>query len=169
MPVFVEWKWKEQTKTFLVIFHYYDDFSSPNLRLKKYDKREKKAIIRTPVGEIETKKAWMTWAPSHVELGLLMNLLSYANIINGLKEAEKRKLRTELEGKERMLVECPFAGIKFITDVVFDENVRKEIGKEKKTVIYVEREEDQILHFCAELCPEYIDYLRKVMKPHLRS
>ena len=39
MPIFVQWEWKGRTKSFLVIFHFYDDFSKPNLRMKmkKYD------------------------------------------------------------------------------------------------------------------------------------
>lgn len=32
------------------------------------------------------------------------------------------------------------------------------VGKAKKKEYY----------FCAELCPEYIDYLKKVLKPYLR-
>ena len=84
MPILVQWKWKERTKSFLVIFHFYDDYSKPNLRLKK-----RKFISRTtyyewrqlfylPINEPldieiikdkdrEFQKPVMTWAPSHPE------------------------------------------------------------------------------------------------------
>lgn len=47
---------------------------------------------------LSAKKAWRTWAPSHPELVLLTELLSYANRINGFKEFEKGELRAKLEG-----------------------------------------------------------------------
>ncbi len=162
MPVFVEWQWKERTKSFLVIFHFYDDFSRPNLRIRKYEKGELFTI--TPSGILEPRKAWMTWASSHQELALLSDILSYANIINGLKEFEKRSLRAKLEGERE---------------------VKSENGKEKhylkldkmlmdkKTVFYIECRKPMhkmhIVHCCAELCPEYIDYLKKISKPYLKD
>lgn len=155
MPVFVEWRWKERTKSFLVIFHFYDDFSKENLRIKKYE-RGKMLIILSPEEAIMPNKAWMSWAPSHPELGLLSELLSLANIINGLKENQKRWLRTILEaqvivGKYREAFDT--------------EGVKKEIGQDKKTVLYQDVTSEE--HFCVELCPEYIDYLRKVLKPYI--
>lgn len=87
MPVFVQWKWKEETKTFLVIFYFYDDFSKPNLRVRKYEKGH--LLMLTPSEIFTPSKAWMTWAPSHPEMALLTQLLTYANIINGLKEDKK--------------------------------------------------------------------------------
>jgi hypothetical protein len=36
MPIFVQWKWDETRKSFLVVFHFYNDFSKPNLRIRKY-------------------------------------------------------------------------------------------------------------------------------------
>lgn len=89
MPVFVEWKWKERTKTFLVIFHFYDDFSKTNLRIKKCEKG--RLLMLTPSEIFSPSKAWMTWSPSHPDMALLTQLLTYANIINGLKEDEKIK------------------------------------------------------------------------------
>jgi len=99
MPVFVEWKWQERFKSFLVIFHFHDDFSRPNLRVKKYEKGRLFMARHSKV--LSAKKAWMTWAPSHPELALLTELLSYANRINGLKEFEKGELRAKLEGARK--------------------------------------------------------------------
>ncbi len=162
MSVFVEWKWKEKTKSFLVVFHFYDDFSKPNLRIKNYEKGY--LYVSTPFGLITPMKAWMTWSPSHPELALLTELLSYANIINGLKEFEKRHLRTNLDP---VITDDDELGI--TADVTSIEN---EIGKDKKTVVYLEKPEyptEQPLHCCAELCPEYIYYLKKVLKPYLKD
>jgi len=91
MPILVQWKWVERTTSFLVIFHFFDDYSNPNLRIQKKS--------GTMEGFYPQKEAWMTWAPSHVELGMLRELLRYANIVGGLKESEKRKLRDILEGQ----------------------------------------------------------------------
>jgi len=176
MPVFVEWRWKEQTKSFLVIFHFYDDFSSPNLRIKKYEKGTIAIQIKSPYPEdpyswsIEPRKVWMTWAPSHPELGLLMELLSYANIINGLKETEKRKLKIELQGRTPLaeMVRKGFAPEDELIRGACPDDIKSKIGKDKKTVVYFEPEvEPIVLHFCVELCPEYIDYLKTVLKPYL--
>ena len=64
-----------------MIFHFHDDYSKPNIRFKKKFKD----------GRFEFERPTITWAPSHPELGLLSELLSYANIINVLKETEKRE------------------------------------------------------------------------------
>jgi len=160
LPILVEWRWKERTKSFLVIFHFYDDFSKPNLRIKRYE--EGHLWLATPYGLITPTKAWMTWSPSHPELALLTELLSYANIINGLKESEKRHLRTDLDPVIRNDAE-----LEIIADF---SSIEKEIGEDKKTVVYFEKPEyptEQPLHCCAELCPEYIDYLKGILKPHL--
>jgi hypothetical protein len=78
----------ERTKSFLVIFHLYDDRSEPNIRLMKKTFKDEMSEFERPT---------ITWAPSHLESGLLGELLSYANIINGLKEGGKRELRRDLE------------------------------------------------------------------------
>lgn len=162
MPVYVEWEWKERTKSFLVIFHFYDDFSKPNLRMRKYVEGELFSII--PSGILEQKKAWMTWASSHQELALLSDILSYANIINGLKEFEKRSLTTKLCGVKEAKSESGreehyFEFNKMIAD--------------KKTVVYIECRQPMhkmhIMHCCFELCPEYIDYLKRILKPYLKD
>lgn len=77
MPILVQWKWKENTKIFLVIFHFYDDFSKPNLRfkgrqLKRYDPVSKQflSLPSRKYGKDSIMKSIMTWAPSHRELAL---------------------------------------------------------------------------------------------------
>lgn len=162
MPVFVEWEWKERTKSFLVIFHFCDDFSKPNLRMRKYVKGE---LFTIPSSEIlEPKEAWMTWASSHQELALLSDILSYANIVNGLKESEKRSLRTRLGGAEEVKLEGDGEHHTFALD---------KIVKDKKIVFYIECRKPihkmHVLHCCVELCPEYIDYLKEILKPYLKK
>ena len=171
MPVFVEWKWKEKTKTFLVIFHFYDDFSKSNLRIKKYEKGH--LLMLTPNKAIDPMKAWMTWAPSHPDLALLTELLSYANIVNGLKEFEKRDLRTKL-GTARWEHVDGELGV-----VIYSPHMQNEMVEDKKTAIYSEKPDNHSekpahstevpLHVCAELCPEYIDYLKRILKPYLKD
>jgi hypothetical protein len=168
MPVFVQWKWIERTKTLLTIFHFYDDLSKPNLRLMKFDGGL--TAFHSPKGYFEAKKAWISWAPSHPEMALLMQLLSYANIINGLKPSEKKKIWLELEGKGDILDTCPEDDLPKIGQ---SRQIRKEIGNDKKVILYVEffppfREEDHQLCTCVELCPEYIGYLRKTLNRYLR-
>jgi len=167
MPIFVQWKWQERTNSFLVIFHLYDDYSRTNLRLTK------KTLCD---GESEFERPTITWAPSHLELGLLNELLSYANIVNGFKEVKKKELRRDLEiavdeGKEHvnlywspienlleshnrlMLFEVPSRGLM----IKYPERVKA----------YVKKKEGKDSFFCAELCPEYIEYLKKILRPYL--
>lgn len=181
MPILVQWKWKEKTKSFLVIFHFFDDYSKPNLRVKKmrFEGSEPPYIyvpqdFSSTTGRSIKTRPVMTWAPSHVETGLLGELLRYANVVGGLNEAEKKKLRRKLEviydvpekvekrikynrhayekWKKEILDEL--SGI----DMEFHLGCR-EIGKggEVETV------------FCVELCSEYIEYLKKLLKPYLKD
>jgi len=166
MPVFVEWEWKERTKSFLVIFHFYDDFSKPNLRVKKcgMGKGGRLMIVVTAEGPILPQTAWMSWAPSHSELALLSELLSYANIVNGLKESTKRELRVKLEvWKKGNFIEDigeyePDVWVAFVPKVGTD-----------KHVVYLEKREDSEndYHLCIQLSHEYIDYLKNLLKPYL--
>jgi len=176
MPVFVEWKWIESTKSFLVVFHFYDDFSKPNLRIKKCEKGTPgtPSMFTTfapdapsPSDIIQARKAWMTWAPSHSELALLMELLSYANIINGLKETEKRKLKFELQGRKALILHgVPEDEINAAVSPV---DAWVQVGVGKKAVTYFEPEVGpEVLHFCIELCSEYIDYLRFLLELYLK-
>lgn len=159
MPVFVEWKWQERTKSFLVIFHFYDDFSKPNLRIRRFAKGNR-LMFSEPLKAIFTKEAWMTWAPSHVEMALLTELLSYANMINGLKEKEKRELKKSLESR-KSLYEADW--MKGILDYhVSPNDTFKEIGIDKKMVIY--HDESKKVYSGVEICPEYIDYLKKLLR-----
>jgi hypothetical protein len=180
MPIFVQWKWAETRKSFLVVFHFYDDFSKPNLRIRKYspvlvtyeDEGVTNRFMDYPMmityadlskGEsIIPEKAWMTWAPSHIELALLSELLSYANIINGLNEIEKVELKSRLEAREDTTLPYGRQAYRIHPDIV------NRIGKDKKVAICDESLIKQQEPFiCVELCPEYIDYLRNVLKPHL--
>ena len=183
MPIFVQWKWKERRNgSFLVIFHFYDDFSKPNLRIKKYsptlvtykDEGITDVFIEHPMkitytdlskGEVLIpQKAWMTWAPSHIELALLSELLSYANIVNGLKATEKRKLKNKLEAKIETTLPYGREAYNVHPDVVDG------IGEYRKVAILDESLTKQQKPFiCVELCPEYIDYLKNVLKPYLRN
>jgi len=140
MPILVQWKWIERTKTFLVIFHFFDNYSNPNLRIRKKSGHWE---ILYP-----QKKAWMSWAPSHVELGLLGELLRYANIVDGLKEFEKRKLRNVLEGES----------FEDIDDIA---------SKVPSTTRIFKSYNRKDPFFVVELCPEYIEYLRKILKLYM--
>jgi len=169
MPIFVQWKWKERTKSFLVIFHFHDDYSKPNIRFKKKKFKDE---------SLEFERPTITWAPSHPELGLLSELLTYANIINGLKEMEKRELRRDLEivvdegnGKlrlywapiENLLQQLPNKGLLFEAPpfAIFFSHYNVEAYDKKKI--------DKDSLFCTELCPEYIDYLKTLLKPYFKG
>jgi len=144
MPIFVQWIWKERTKSYLVIFHFFDDYSKPNLRITKKKYRFMEHL------HYPQNKAWMTWAPSHVELGLLGELLRYANIVDGLSETEKGKLRNVLEGK------------------AFEDiwSLRNELPEDKIIFLDYEPVTGESI-FVVELCIEYVDYLRKLLKPYI--
>lgn len=173
MPILVQWKWQEQTKTFLVIFHLDNDYSKPNLRTRKMRFEGKQPFYLyiphdlIPPDQKQSNlrpikiRTVMTWAPSHFEIGLLMELLNYANIINGLNETKKRELRKKLEividlQKKEVYPE-------------YYENFREELLDKIFLFGYdeISNEKKPKWVFCAELCPEYIDYLRKILKPHL--
>lgn len=168
MPVFIEWKWEDLTQSLIAIFHFYDDFSKPNLRLVEYDE-ERGAVVAYPwKGEEippfeDMKRSWMTWAPSHPEMALLMQMLCYANIINGLKPSEKKEFWIELEGKKKLHL----AGYK-TKDYAVPGAIINEMGSDKRAMTYYDPKED-VMRTCAELCPEYIDYLIKILKAYLRT
>lgn len=178
MPILVQWKWEERTKTFLVIFHLYDDYSQPNIRLKKKTFKD---------GKSEFERPTITWAPSHLEIGLLSELLGYANIINGLKEGGKRELRRDLEVavKEENgslgLYACPIKNLLESQNKVLlfetpdnclfirhmdwiDESTEPKMHGED----YEKKIKGKDWFFCAELSPEYISYLKRALKPYLK-
>lgn len=143
MPIYVQWDWQEKTKTFLVIFHFFDDFSDPNLRIKRQEKVFKVMRFKPEC------KAWMTWAPSHVELGLMGELLRYANIVDGLSECIKRKLRNLLESS-------PDDSVTLQLELMHRLPSSKHVFQEVGTAL------------CVQLCQEYIDYLKEILKPYIR-
>jgi hypothetical protein len=111
LPIYAQWKWNEKTETFLLIFHLDParldaDGHKPNLRIREMnfsdfpesDKIEFYVPCRHYSKFSEGKnRNVVTWAPSPVETGLLQELLSYANIINGFKLPIKLELRQKLE------------------------------------------------------------------------
>jgi hypothetical protein len=180
MPILVQWKWIEKTKSFLVIFHFYDDYSKSNLRLKErriagFELSTHQFLIY-PANEepnppvdvfaVDTEKTIMTWAPSHGELAVLSDLLHYANLVGGLSENIRRDLRYDLEitVAENDLEKNEFAvDEKRIADL--DRRFRNPnvfLGYDK------DGKGNKISFFCIELCAEYIDYLKEILKPYMK-
>ena len=158
MPVLIQWKWQENTKTYLVIFHFLDDFSVPNLRMTntfvskgKYGDGEN--VFKSPHAK---STPLMTWAPSHLELGLLSEILSYANIINGLDYDKRLEIRDFLEGmglfamsKNGKLALVTVAEVELLEASQF------------RQLVYPSKEG---VYQAFWLTPEYIEYLKKVLK-----
>lgn len=176
MPVFVEWKWVEKTETFVVVFHFWDDGEKQNLRMRiKKEGFETCAYVGAEEGEdreflpIETlpyyklsypkTEAYLSWAPSHPEFCFLTELLTYANLINGLKPNLRRKLRLKLEGK----------------------TFREKREGHEYTYFEIDSEllhsmpEGTMASFAGqngisfEVRLEYVEYLRKMLKPYLEQ
>jgi hypothetical protein len=135
MPVFVGWKWIEKTKSYLVVFHFIDDFSNTNLRFEEPNQ----ATMITDSHKKAIEKPWISWAPSHIEIGVLMDVLRYANIIDGLPYGYKRELKPYLEAHV----------------------IKGNIGD--NLFIYHKIKEN----ICIQLCSDYIDYLKGILKPYL--
>lgn len=184
MPIVVQWKWKEETKTFLVIFHIYNDYSRDNIRTAemRFESEEEpshKVYLylpnKFPINSSDSVKyvtTVHTWAPSHFEMALLMQVLCYANIINGLKEEKKRTLRGILEWHDILSREGLFDEITHaigrLRAYALNEYIR--VRKDHTVLIGFESKDGKTLEepmFCVELCEEYIDYLRNVLKPYL--
>lgn len=177
MPIFVQWKWEETSKTFLAIFHFDDDYSKVNIRTERMrfrgvsglnvyypDEVEEKAVEILSRADERLRQSKvrnvLTWAPHHYELALLMDLLNYANMVNGLKEHEKRELRNGLQ----LLFEGQTADER--TESI--KNLR-ECVPSKLLYGLQANYRDKTVNFmtCVELCPEYIDYLKEILKPYL--
>jgi len=177
MPILVQWKWQNRTKSFLVIFHFYDDFSKSNLRFKM-ERIVDKSVVSVQSGvdfrsairrfvhpsSIEAfdksiTKPIMTWAPSHVELGYLGEVLRYANIIDGLNESEKNGLRPLLAAEsESHLLTDPY------------DHLRLRVALSDKRELFCIEKENEEINFAfrgIELCSEYIDYLGEILKPYM--
>lgn len=72
--IYLRLEWQSNNQ-FLFIFEFHDEYPKPNIRFKSakngYDK---------------DYHNWIEWAPTHVELGMMAELLSFANRINGSKQ-----------------------------------------------------------------------------------
>lgn len=166
MPIFVEWEWKESTKSFLVIFHFIDDYSEKNLRLKQkclHKSLGKQTVYRiSSFGSTPTHPV-MTWAPSHVESALISQILCYANIVNGFNEETKRLLRYLLEvtivRREKKTIEVAVG------------NDFKKMLKGKAFILGLEptkeRDDFEQALFCCQLSTEYVEYIWKILKTTL--
>lgn len=107
----------DKTKTFLVVFHFWDDGKRENLRMRKEEEGFETCcyIGEDASGEgelipIDTlpgycprgyprTKNFLSWAPSHAEFCFLTELLTYANLLNGMKPQIKERIRPKLEGR----------------------------------------------------------------------
>ena len=101
----------------------------------------------------------MNWAPSHVDLALLMELLTYSNIINGFKEAKKRQLIKHLEFISRKGSLNEVSGEVERLDWIRGGAMLGVVGCDKKIASYSENGHTYAM---AELCPEYIAYIKEL-------
>jgi len=168
MPIFVQWKWNEDTLTFLVVFHFFDDYIKTNIRFTKKQLeggKDRHAYLYFPIDHgIRSKrpvqfKPVMTWAPSHPELGLLSELLGYANIVNGMKEDRKRKLINMLQNPLWTIGITNWAR----------NSALEYTEKGRFYLIGYEHGEPDELVCCAELCLEYIDFIKELLKQFPKS
>jgi hypothetical protein len=178
MPIFVEWKWIERTQTLLVVFHFWDNNQKENLRMriKEYDyeqiadadwEKESSAsddeftsIVTCPEASFGQKYpktgAYLSWAPSHPEFCLLTEVLTYANLINGLRPHLRRKIREKLQGRLT----------KYVSE--YDGKTYVSISLHSELIEFLST--DSIVSFSHqtgvsfEVRLEYIEYLRKLMK-----
>jgi hypothetical protein len=213
MPIFVQWKWDEKHEDFIVVFHFDDDYSKKNLRAQRMSflngAPAPGAIWYSPAPLSASKKGnpqskirtVTTWSPSHVELALLTEILTYANIINGFKRDIRRELRDKLEitsyfkgwdlwihtmaqlkkelgsweSASKHFDKCVGEGIRKSleesTKDYFD--IRQRLGN--RTILFSSFvlgspiEKAHVTRFmCLEICPEYIDYLKEILKPYMK-
>ncbi len=173
MPIFVEWEWKEETETFLAIFHFWDDRQKTNLRIRTVEEphcfeafiSDTDAVQReefAPVGflpfEVETTRAYLSWAPSHPEFCFMTEVLTYANLINGQKPHNKRKLRPKLEGRTIDMRDEDghgYVGLEVHSELLYS-------AAEVRMVSFADRD-----RLCFEVCLGYLEYLRKLLKLYL--
>ncbi len=174
MAIFVEWKWIEKTQTLLAVFHFWDS-GKENLRMRIKEEdfetiafteldessitdKDFAYIFTIPNGNYPRTNAYLSWAPSHAEFCLLTEILTYANLINGLKLNERIKVKECLQGR--------------VTRYVDNEG-------HNRIDVYVHSEllktipEDSIVSFnhqkgvSFEVRLEYVEYLRKLIKPYI--
>jgi hypothetical protein len=162
MAVFVRWEWKEKTKTFLVIFYFIDDKTEQNIRFrfKVVNKNLKPVVLlEDPTSNPDmASQPVMTWAPNHLEIALLGDILGYANIIDGLDEPEKRNLREKLE------IQVKEGHPNLVHEEDIDDLIRD--APPSTTMLALEGASDWF--FCSRLSSEYVDYLRKILLPFQR-
>jgi hypothetical protein len=197
MPIFVQWKWQEHTRTFLLIIHFDADGSKPNLRKREmfFSQDGEPMRLYFPFDWVKddiksstyVKRSVTTWAPTHVEIGLLSELLAYANIINGLKPWKREELKSGLDvlsagidmvnnfmkrNKEVGSVQA-LKELDQIPDGIEEEPISRFIkscgnraylfGAETN---YKSGEIESLFGF--ELSQEYIDYLKELLKPYVK-
>jgi hypothetical protein len=162
MPVYVRWQWKEKTRTFLVIFYFYDDLIKSNLRFRPstVTKSGKLLVLEDAENNPDVKpQPVMTWAPTHVEIALLGDVLRYANIIDGLSEVEKRILRNKLEiessEKDRYVIDA----------TAYWEDFFKGVPAGLHMIAFAGRDD---WYLGCELDEKYIKYLAKTLEPYLK-
>jgi hypothetical protein len=175
MPIFVEWKWMEETETFLVVFHFWDDRKKPNLRMRVKEEgfetcgftaEEQEGAEFVPIETFPyymlsypDTNAYLSWAPSHSEFCFLTEILTYANLINGIKPPQRRKLRWKLQGKT---IKEKRKGRELVTFEIHVELLRFLPEGKGNMVSFIGQD-----GISFEVCLEYIEYLRMLIKPYL--
>jgi hypothetical protein len=175
MPIFVEWKWIESTETFLVVFHFWDDRKKTNLRMRleeegfetcipadeEQDRAKFVPIQTVPYFALQYPEtnAYLSWAPSHSEFCLLTEILTYANLINGLETYKRKRLKSKLQGKiikERR-------GNRVSTRFEVHAKLLRFLPLGKTQIISFSRQDGMSF----EVRLEYIEYLRSLTRPYL--
>ena len=173
MPVFIEWKWMKKTETFLAVFHFWDDRTKLNLRMRNEEycyesvcvdgeETPKEGFIRIDTIPAYIKNptkfdTYLSWAPSHAEFCLLTELLTYANLLNGLKPTVRREIRSKLEGKS---IIKEIEGQKYMHFLLDTELLKK--MQEESMVSFAGQE-----GISFEVCLQYVEYIRKLIEPFL--
>lgn len=98
----------------------------------------------------------MTWAPTHVEIALLGDVLRYANIIDGLSLLEKKKIRKKLE------IQIKDENVNYVHEFEIDE-----LTKHAPTLTILALEGERDWFFCCKLNVEYVNFLRDALQPYL--
>jgi hypothetical protein len=176
MPIFVEWKWIENTQTLLVVFHFWDN-GKENLRtrMRKYDFETVAHVDYNKVAPTSDKDftsiqtlpeyglsyprtdTYMSWAPSHAELCLLTEVLTYANLINGLKPNNRLEVREKLHGR----ITSHFENGKAYQSIAIHSELL-DFMPETSIVSFADQEGVSF-----EIRMEYVEYLRKLIKPYM--
>jgi hypothetical protein len=89
-----------------------------------------------------------------------MELLTYSNIINGFKEAKKRQLIKYLEFVSRKGTINEVSGEVERGDWIMDGAMFSVVGCDKKIANY--HDDNGRSYAMAELCPEYIAYIKEL-------